>query len=75
MGFWSFMRDMIVIDWLFVQHKKNSSVKRSRREKRRHNDYQHNDDYRHRGHGGHSHNDHVQQDFDDDLDSGMFDDF
>lgn len=75
MGFWSFMRDMIVIDWLFGQHKEKSSGKRSRREKRRHTDYPHNDDYRHRGYGGYSHNDHVQQDFDDDLDSGMFDDF
>ena len=36
--------------------------------------YSHNNDYHSGVYGGYDRNDYIQQDFDDDLDSGMFDD-
>lgn len=59
MGLWSLIRDMFVFDWLFGHHKKGSFGEHQRE----------NHPY------AYSHNDYAQQDFDDDLDSGMFDDF
>lgn len=74
MSFWSFMRDMFVFDWLFGHHhKKESFWERSQRENQRYACHSHD---RYRECGGYSNNDYAQQDFDDDLDSGMFgDDF
>lgn len=74
MGFWSFMRDMFVFDWLFGRHhKKESFWERNQRENQRYTNNYHHDDYN-SGYGSLSHNDYAQQDFDDDLDAGMFDD-
>lgn len=68
------MRDIFVFDWLFGHHKKESFWERRQRESQRY-DRRRQDDYG-RGNGsGYGHNDYVGQDFDDDLDSGMFDDF
>lgn len=67
------MRDMLVFDWLFRHRKKESFWERNRRENPYVNDSR--DDYH--SCGGYSHynnHDYVQQDFDDDLDSGMYDD-
>lgn len=73
MGFWSFMRDIFVFDWLFGHRNKESFWERSQREGQHYTDncrhYDHNSDY-----GGYSNNDYVQQDFDDDLDSSMCND-
>ena len=74
MGFWSFMRDMFVLDWLFGHHKKESFGERSQSENHRYTGYSHSGDYHSGGYGGYSRNDYAQQDFDDDLDAGMFDD-
>ena len=63
---------MFVLDWLFGHHKKESFVERSQGGNHCYTDYSHNDDYYC---GGYNRNDYAQQDFDDDLDSGMFDDF
>ncbi|MCM1377698.1 MAG: hypothetical protein NC097_02645 [Clostridium sp.] len=70
MGFWSFMRDMFVFDWLFGHRKKESFWERSQSENQRFTDHYRQDDYN----SGYNYNDYVQQDFDDDHDSGMFDD-
>lgn len=76
MGLWRFIRDMFVLDWLFGHHKKESDWERNQGENNRHTDYSHyNNDYNSTNYDGYSHNDYAQQDFDDDLDSGMFDDF
>ena len=75
MGFWSFIRDMIVLDWLFGHHNKESFRDRGQSENHRYTDYSHNDDYHCSGYEDYGRNDYAQQDFDDDLDSGMFDDF
>lgn len=75
MGFWSFMRDMFVFDWLFGHRKKESFWQCRQRESKRYTEHSNHDNYG-SGNGGYNHNDYVQQDFDDDLDSGMFyDDF
>lgn len=74
MDFWSFMRDMFVFDWLFGHRKKESLRERRQREGRRHDNYSSRNEYRGRGYSNCRHNDYAQQDFDDDLDSGMFDD-
>ena len=74
MGFWSFIRDMVVFDWLFGHRKKESFGERSHNENHRYTDYSHNDDYDSGRYGSCSRDDYAQQDFDDDLDSGMFDD-
>lgn len=73
MGFWSFIRDMFVLDWLFGHHKKESFWERSQRESQRYADYSHKNDYN-SNYSSCNNNDYLQQDFDDDLDSGMFDD-
>ena len=74
MGFWSFMRDMFVLDWLFGHHKKESSGESSQGESQRYTDFSDNDDYLPGGFDDYSQNDYARQDFDDDLDAGMFDD-
>lgn len=54
MGFWSFLRDMFVMNWLFG-HSKNESFKgHHHSDKHRYNDYSHdhNDDYHNGGYGG-----------------------
>lgn len=73
MGFWSFMRDIFVFDWLFGHHKKESFWEHQR-ENNHYSEHSLNDDCCSSGYVGYSHNDYAQQDFDDDLDSGMFDD-
>ncbi len=84
MGFWSFMRDMIVLDWLFGGRKKESFWERSQRESGRRGD----NSCDGRSSGGYDYNgchdygrrdfddyhDYGQSDFDDDMDSGMIDD-
>lgn len=73
MGFWSFISDMFVFDWLFGHRKKESFGERSQRKKQRYTNHSHHDNCN----GGYSNNTHIdyaQQDFDDALDSGMFDD-
>lgn len=74
MGFWCFMRDMLVFDWLFGHYKKESFWERSQRESQRYDN--HSSQYEHRGgsYSNYSHEDYAQQDFDDVLDAGMFDD-
>ncbi|HJE39852.1 MAG TPA: hypothetical protein K8V47_08870 [Candidatus Amulumruptor caecigallinarius] len=72
MGFWSFIRDMFVFDWLFGHRKKDFGS--HHQNDCRHNNYSHNDDYHSTNYGGYHRNDYAQQDFDDDLESGMFDD-
>lgn len=67
------MRDMMVFDWLFGHRKKRSFGEKHQRESQRYTDNSHRDDYGGRN-VGYNHNDYAQQDFDDDLDSGMFDD-
>ncbi|MCM1518905.1 MAG: hypothetical protein NC117_09715 [Pseudoflavonifractor sp.] len=68
------MRDMFVLDWLFGHRKKELFWERNRRENHyvndSHGDYCSGRDYSRYGNDGY-----AQQDFDDDLDSGMFDDF
>jgi len=73
MGFWSFMRDMFVFDWLFAHHKKESFWERNRRENPYVND-SHDEYYSGSSYSNYSNNDYAQQDFDDDLDLGMYDD-
>lgn len=73
MGFWSFMRDMMLFDWLFGHRKKESFGEKRQRESRRYDDHFHKDDH-YSGYRSHGYNDYAQQYFDDDLDSGMFDD-
>ncbi len=73
MGFWSFIRDIFVFDGLFGHRKKESFWERRQRECQRYSDHSHHDDYD-GGYSNYSHNDYIQQDFDDDMDSGMFDD-
>lgn len=74
MGFWSFIRDMFVFDWLFGHHKKGSFGEHQRKNNH-HADNSYSGDRHSSGYGGYSRNDYAQQDFDDDLDSGVFDDF
>ena len=74
MGLWSFLRDIFVLDWLFGRHNKESFGGRSTGESNRATDCPHNDDYNSGGHSGYGSYDYAQQDFDDDLDAGMFDD-
>ncbi len=73
MGFWSFMRDMFVFDWLFGHRKKESFWGQNRRENPYIND-SHDDYHSSSGNNHCSNNDYFQLDFDDDLDSGMCDD-
>lgn len=71
MGFWSFLCDMFVFDWLFGRHKQEFFWERSQRENQHYTDHSHDG---HHDYAGYSNNDYVQQDFDDYLDSDMFDD-
>ena len=75
MGFWSFVRRMIVLDWLFGgrNNGSNRSHSHSGREWNDYTDYSHDDGC---GYGGYMdyRDDYARQDFDDDLDCGMFDD-
>lgn len=73
MGFWSFIRDMQVFDWLFGHRKKESFWEQRQRKNQRYANQNHHNDYRD-GYNSYGINDYAQQDFDDDLDSGMFDD-
>ncbi|MCM1504880.1 MAG: hypothetical protein NC127_06770 [Muribaculum sp.] len=80
MGFWSFMRDMLVFDWLFGHRKKESFWEQRQRESQRYAYQNHHDDH-HDDYRSYGNNDYIQQEFfaskalrdDDDLDSGMFD--
>lgn len=72
MGFRSFLRDIMVFDWLFGHRKKETFWEQRQRESQRFTDYYHKDDYN--SYSSYGHNDYAQQDFDEDLDSGMFDD-
>ncbi len=74
MSFWSFIRDMFVFDRLFVNHKKESLREQRQRENQRYDSHSSIDEYGGSGYGHYHHNDNAQQDFDDDLDSGIFDD-
>ena len=67
------MRDMFVIDWIFGHHKKESFWGRSQREGQRYADHSLYDNHR-SSYGGYNHDDYARRDFDDDLDSGMYDD-
>lgn len=75
MGFWSFIRDMFVLDRLFGLRKKVSFWERSQREQQRFDNKSFHDEYSDRSYSHCHHNDYAQQDFDDDLDSGMYEDF
>ena len=73
MGFLSFIRDMLVFDWFFGHRKMKSFWVRSQRENQRYTNHTHHDNCN----GGYSNNsliEYAQQELDDDLDSGMFDD-
>jgi len=71
MGFWSYIKDMFVFDWLFGHRKKESLWEQPQQESQRYDSHSSHDDG---GYSHYHHNDYAQQDFDDDLDSGMFDD-
>lgn len=72
---WRFLRDMLVLDWLFGLHKTESNGERSLLESGHYTDYSsYDNDYTCSDYGGYGGGDYAQQDFDDDLDSGMFDD-
>lgn len=73
MNFISFLHDMFVFDWLFGHRKKESFCEHRQRESHRYINHSNHDDCR-SGNGVYSHYDYAQQDFDEDLDSGMFDD-
>ncbi|MCM1437553.1 MAG: hypothetical protein NC194_06630 [Prevotella sp.] len=65
---------MFVFDFLFGHHNKESfGVHRQREDHRFTDNYCHDDDYN-SSYSGYSNNDYDQQDFDDELDSDMFDD-
>ena len=76
MGFWSFLGEMWLFNRLFGHHKKESFGCHDSKGSRRFDDYsRYDDDYCNTNYGRrYSGNDYVQQDFDDDLDSGMIDD-
>lgn len=74
MGFWSFMRDIFVFDWIFGHRKKESLWEGSRKESQRYDSHSSCDEYGGGGYSRYHYNDYAQQDFDDDLDSGVFDD-
>lgn len=74
MGFWSFIRDLFVLDWLFGHHKKESFREQRQRKSQRYDSHSSLDEYGSGGYGYYHHNDYAQQDFDDDLDSDMYDD-
>ncbi len=67
------MRDMLVFDWLFEYHKKESFLGCNRKETSSVNgshDVFHSDGL----YNNYSNDDYSQPDFDDDLDSDMYDD-
>lgn len=68
------MRDMFVFDWLFGHCKKESFWERGQRENRRYTGDFHHDDSVSNDYNNYSYIDSAQQDFDDDIDSSMFDD-
>lgn len=70
----SIVGDMLVFDWLFGYRKKKFFWERSQREQQRFDNKSHHDEYSDRSYSQYHHNDYVQLDFNDDLDSGMFDD-
>lgn len=84
MGFWSFIRDMIVLDWLFGRHKRDSFWERGQRGSGRYADdlrdgwscggYDSNGYHDYGRHDFADYCDYGQHDFDDDMDSGLFDD-
>jgi len=74
MGFWSFIRELFVFDWISGHHKKESFWEQRQRESQRYNSHSSLDEYGGSGYGHYHHNDYAQQDFDDDLDFGMYDD-
>ena len=73
MSFGSFLRDMFVFDWLFGHREKAYFGEQRQKESQRYANQNYHDDYRD-NYCSYSNNDYAQQDFDDDLDSGMFDD-
>lgn len=74
MGFWSFIRDMIVIDWLFGHHRRSPFGDCNQGDSSSYTGRTHNDDHNCGGFVGPDYNDYALQDFEDDLDSDMFDD-
>lgn len=74
MDFWSFIRDIFVFDWMFGHRKKESFLEQRQRDSQRYDRQSSLDEYGGGGYSHYHHNDYAQQDFDDDLDSGMFDD-
>ena len=76
MGFWNFIRDMFVFDWLFGHSKKKSFWEQRQREIQRYSSHSSHDVYdgNDNSHFQNHYDDYVQQNFDDDLDSGMYDD-
>lgn len=72
MGFWRFIRDMLVFDWLFGHRKKESFWEQRQMESQQYVNQNRYDDYRD-GYHSYGNIDYAQQDFDDGLDSGMLD--
>lgn len=72
MGFWSFIRDKFMFDWLFGHRKKESFWELRQRDSIQYDGHSNHDDYID-DYAGYSHYDYAQQDLDGDLDSGMFD--
>lgn len=64
----------MVFDWLFGLRKKNSFGEHGQGDGHGYTGYSHNDNHHGSIYGGYRHNDYAEQDFDDDLDAGMFDD-
>ena len=72
MGFWSFMRDMFVFNWLFDHIKKDSFRNQHSKDIHLYDDHSHHDDYG--DYQGYDNPYYPEQDFDDDLDTDPFDD-
>lgn len=68
------MRDMLVFDWLFGCRKKEFFWEQSQRKQQRFDNKSYHNEYNDSSYSHYHHNDYAQQDFDYDLDSGIFDD-
>lgn len=74
MGFWSFIKYMLVFDWLFGHSKEESVWKQRQRECQCYDNHSSLNEYGDSGYSHFHHSDYEPQDFDNDLDSEIFDD-
>ena len=59
MGFWRFIRDMFVFDWLLGLRKKESIWERSQKEQQRFDNKSFHDEYSDRSYSHYHHNDYA----------------